>query len=110
MAGRISVTLFQSIFIQHFSPNRMAWLHLQEAVIAELREEMQKLSKYEEAVRRVAEMEALDDSGKEAQAGTGRQYSIVVSYLQVSVVQCRGRQVHRPRCSYIGLDFFKTQI
>ncbi|CAN0424981.1 unnamed protein product [Ascophyllum nodosum] len=35
--------------------------------IAELRDEMQKLSNYEKAVRGVQEMEALDDSGKEAQ-------------------------------------------
>lgn len=63
MIGRISVTFP----LQSFG---VVELNLQEAVIAELREEMQKLSKYEEAIRRVTEMEALDDSGKEVQAGT----------------------------------------
>lgn len=39
----------------------------QEAVIAELREEMQKLSSYTEAKQRMEAMQALDDGGKGAQ-------------------------------------------
>lgn len=36
-------------------------------MIAELREEMQKLSNYEAAQQRLKEMEALEDDGKGAQ-------------------------------------------
>lgn len=39
-------------------------------MIAELREEMQKLSNYEAATQRLKEMEALEDDGKGAQART----------------------------------------
>lgn len=39
----------------------------QEAIIAELREEMEKLSKYEEAKARLTEMEALPEDDKLSQ-------------------------------------------
>lgn len=53
----------------------------QEAVIAELREEMQKLSNYETAVKKAAEMEALDDEGKGAQVCGWQHFFFFFSFV-----------------------------